>query len=149
MMKKGFVTIILSARNHGCVLANHQHQCQNRIFMERRSCCAFDGIKSVQCIMNCCNRVKLSMLNNTNINYSIWIEQRQTLAKRQNYFSSQHMTTLKSYIAEPVQNLGGTWMGCLTPPYSPDIAPSDYHLFRSKQHGLSEQHFSYFEAVKK
>jgi len=27
------------------------------------------------------------------------------------------------------------------PPYFPDIAPSDYHLFRSMTHGLSEQHF--------
>ena len=26
------------------------------------------------------------------------------------------------------------------PPYSPDIAPSDYYLFRSMAHGLSEQH---------
>lgn len=32
--------------------------------------------------------------------------------------------------------------------YSPDLAPSDYHLFRSMQHGLSEQHFSTFEEVK-
>lgn len=27
------------------------------------------------------------------------------------------------------------------PPYSPDIAPSDYHLFRSMAHGLAEQRF--------
>lgn len=35
------------------------------------------------------------------------------------------------------------------PPYSPDIAPSDYHLFRSMAHGLAEQHFANFEEVKK
>ena len=28
------------------------------------------------------------------------------------------------------------------PSYSPDIAPSDYHLFRSMVHGLAEQHFT-------
>ncbi|KYN06727.1 Ras-related and estrogen-regulated growth inhibitor, partial [Cyphomyrmex costatus] len=31
----------------------------------------------------------------------------------------------------------------------PDVAPSDYHLFWSMQHGLFEQHFSYFEDIKK
>lgn len=34
------------------------------------------------------------------------------------------------------------------PPYSPDIAPSDYHLFRSMAHGLAEQHFRNREDVK-
>ena len=34
------------------------------------------------------------------------------------------------------------------PPYSPDIAPSDYHLFRSMTHGLAEQHFTYYEETK-
>lgn len=34
------------------------------------------------------------------------------------------------------------------PPYSPDIAPSDYHLFRSMQHGLAEQSFTTYEDTK-
>ena len=32
--------------------------------------------------------------------------------------------------------------------YSPDIAPSDYHLFRSMTHGLAEQHFTSYEEAK-
>ena len=28
------------------------------------------------------------------------------------------------------------------------LAPSDYYLFRSMQHGLSEQHFNSYEEVK-
>ncbi|EFN77192.1 Histone-lysine N-methyltransferase SETMAR, partial [Harpegnathos saltator] len=35
------------------------------------------------------------------------------------------------------------------PPYSPDIAPSDYHLFRSMVHGLSDQHFNNYEEIEK
>jgi [histone H3]-lysine36 N-dimethyltransferase SETMAR len=35
------------------------------------------------------------------------------------------------------------------PPYSPDIAPSDYHLFRSMTHSLSEQRFTSYEDTKK
>lgn len=34
------------------------------------------------------------------------------------------------------------------PPYLPDIAPSDYYLFRSMAHCLSEQRFKNFEDVK-
>lgn len=34
------------------------------------------------------------------------------------------------------------------PPYSPDVAPSDYHLFRSMAHGLADQHFRSYEEVR-
>ncbi|GFX93718.1 mariner Mos1 transposase [Trichonephila clavipes] len=34
------------------------------------------------------------------------------------------------------------------PPYSPDLAPSDYQLFRSMAHGLADQHFRSYEEVK-
>ncbi|GBP34661.1 Mariner Mos1 transposase [Eumeta japonica] len=34
------------------------------------------------------------------------------------------------------------------PPYSPDIASSDYHLFRSMAHALSEQRFTSYEDTK-
>lgn len=33
------------------------------------------------------------------------------------------------------------------PPYSPDLAPSDYHLFRSMAHGLAGLHLANFEEV--
>lgn len=39
------------------------------------------------------------------------------------------------------------WEVLLHPPYSPDIAPSDYHLFRSMAHGLAEQHFQIRQEV--
>ena len=34
------------------------------------------------------------------------------------------------------------------PPYLPDLALSDYDLFRSMEHGLSEQLFNSYEEVK-
>ncbi|GFX14655.1 mariner Mos1 transposase [Trichonephila clavipes] len=34
------------------------------------------------------------------------------------------------------------------PLYSPDLALSDYHLFRSMAHGLADQHFRSYEEVK-
>ncbi|GBP16138.1 Mariner Mos1 transposase [Eumeta japonica] len=34
------------------------------------------------------------------------------------------------------------------PPYSPDVAPSDYHLLRLMAHALSEQRFTSYEDTK-
>ncbi|EGI62127.1 Mariner Mos1 transposase, partial [Acromyrmex echinatior] len=33
--------------------------------------------------------------------------------------------------------------------YSPDYAPSDYHLFQSMAHALAEEHFNSYEDVEK
>ena len=35
------------------------------------------------------------------------------------------------------------------PPYSPDIAPSGYYLFRSMAHGLADQQFHSYEGIEK
>ena len=40
------------------------------------------------------------------------------------------------------------WVNLPHPPYSPDIAPSDYCLFRSMQSALSGERFSSREALK-
>ena len=40
------------------------------------------------------------------------------------------------------------WQVLPHPPYSPDVAPSDYHLFRSMAHGLADQYFRFYEEVK-
>jgi len=40
------------------------------------------------------------------------------------------------------------WEVLSYPPYFPDVAPSDYHLFRSMAHGLADQHFRSYEEVK-
>ena len=41
--------------------------------------------------------------------------------------------------SEKLQQLG--WEVLPHPPYSPDLAPSDFHLFRSLSHHLKEKHF--------
>ena len=40
------------------------------------------------------------------------------------------------------------WEVMLHPPYSPDLAPSDYYLFRSLQNSLNGKTFNDNEAVK-
>ncbi|GFV40681.1 mariner Mos1 transposase [Trichonephila clavipes] len=53
--------------------------------------------------------------------------------------------------AKPVKDtLKSLGFGILPHPlYSPNPAPSDYHLFASMGHALAEQHFSNFEEVRK
>jgi len=40
------------------------------------------------------------------------------------------------------------WNVLLHPPYSPNLAPSDYHLFRSLQNSLNRKNFDSLEACK-
>ena len=46
-----------------------------------------------------------------------------------------------------IENLG--WEVLSHPAYSTDLAPSDYHLFRSMQHFLSEKNYLDLEEIKK
>ena len=47
---------------------------------------------------------------------------------------------------ETIMELG--WEVMAHPAYSPDLAPSDYHLFRSLEHSLREQSFENVEDLK-
>jgi len=77
-------------------------------------------------------------------------EKRPEWANRHNKVILLH-DNARPHVAKPVQNylenIG--WEILPHTAYSPDLAPSDYHLFRSMQHGLSEQHFNSYEQVKK
>ena len=48
---------------------------------------------------------------------------------------------------EKIENLG--WEVLPHPAYSPDLAPSDYHLFRSMQHFFQEKIYTEVESIKK
>lgn len=80
---------------------------------------------------------------------------RELKDKRQEWLNRTHKVILlhdnaRPHIANVVKNYLNTigWDVLPHAPYSPDLAPSDYHLFRSMQHGLSEQHFTSYEEVK-
>ena len=53
----------------------------------------------------------------------------------------------RHHVAEPVKTYLETLQWEVLP--HPDIAPSDFHLFRSKAHGLADQRFHSYEEVKK
>ena len=80
----------------------------------------------------------------------------RALKEKRSQFENRHdKVILQHDNARPhVANVVKTYLETLNwdvlphPPYSPDIAPSDYHLFRSMTHGLAEQHFRSYEETK-
>ncbi|KAG5327165.1 MOS1T transposase, partial [Pseudoatta argentina] len=55
------------------------------------------------------------------------------------------------HVAKPVKTYLETlkWEVLPHPPYSPDIGPSDFHLFRSMAHGLADRRFHSYEEAQK
>lgn len=82
-----------------------------------------------------------------NLNHAL-IEKRPELARRHGKVILLH-DNAPAHKAKPVQEtikaLG--WELLPHPLYSPDLAPSDYHLFSSMGHALAEQHFDSYEEV--
>ncbi|KAG5322384.1 MOS1T transposase, partial [Pseudoatta argentina] len=57
----------------------------------------------------------------------------------------------RPHVAKPVKTYLETlkWEVLPHPPYSPDIAPSDFHLFRSMAHGLADRRIHSYEEAQK
>ena len=77
-------------------------------------------------------------------------EKRPQYADRHDKVILQH-DNARTHVAQVVKTYLETlkWDVLPHPPYSPDLAPSDYYLFRSMQHGLADQHFRNYDEVKK
>jgi len=77
-------------------------------------------------------------------------EKRPLYEQRYDKVILQH-DNARPYVAQPVKTYLKTlkWGVLSYPPYTLDIAPSDYHLFRLMAHGLAKQHFHSYENAKK
>lgn len=76
-------------------------------------------------------------------------EKRPQYAERHDKVILQH-DNARPHVAKPVKTYLETlkWEVLPHPPYSPDLAPSDYHLFRSMSSGLAQQQFHSYEECK-
>lgn len=90
------------------------------------------------------NRYRQQMIN---LNQAL-IEKRPEWARRHGKVILLH-DNAPAHKAKPVQDTIKTlgWELLPHPPYSPDLAPSDYHLFSSMGHALAEQQFDSYEEV--
>ena len=77
-------------------------------------------------------------------------EKRPQYEQRDEKLILQH-DNARPHVAKPVKIYLETlkWEVLPRPPYSPDISPSYYHLFRSMAHGLADQQFLSYEDIKK
>ena len=77
-------------------------------------------------------------------------EKRPEYQKRQQKVILLHDNT-PSHTAKPVKETieAFSWEILSHTAYSPDLAPSDYYLFASMGHALSDQHFASYENVRK
>ncbi|GJQ76190.1 hypothetical protein Trydic_g1933 [Trypoxylus dichotomus] len=77
-------------------------------------------------------------------------EKRRQYEQRHEKVILQHDNP-RPHVAKPVKTYLKTlkWEVLPHPPYSPDIAPSDYCLFRSMAHGLADQQFRSHEDIEK
>ena len=77
-------------------------------------------------------------------------EKRPRYEQRHEKVILQHDTT-RTHVAKPVKTYLETlnWEVLTHPPYSPDIAQSDYHLFRSMAYGLADPQFRSYEDIEK
>ena len=77
-------------------------------------------------------------------------EKRPQYEQRHEKVILQH-DNARPHVAKPVKIYLETLKGQVLPraSYSPDIAPSDYYLFRSMAHGLADQQFCSYEDIEK
>ena len=81
----------------------------------------------------------------------------QALREKRPLYEQRHEKVILQYnnarphVAKHVKTYLETlkWKVLPHPQYSPDIAPSDYYLFRSMAHGLADQKFRSYEDIEK
>jgi len=118
--------------------ANHQHLPQDQIASDGRRCCVFGGIRSVIYY----ELLKPGKTINAHRYHQQLIKLHRALREKRPHYRKRHdkLIFLRDntplHMSTMVQNYLETlnWEVLLHPAYSPDLAPSDYHLFSSMGH---------------
>lgn len=96
----------------------------------------YEMLKPSETITGACYRTKLMRLNRALKDKRPQYSERHDKVILQQNNARPHVTKVVKTYLETLK-----WEVLPHPPYSPDIAPSDYHLFRSMAHELADQHF--------
>ena len=153
-MKNGSTTIIPSAENHGEFPENasastarpniHGAKVMLCIWWDQLGVVYYELLKPSETITRDRYRTK-------------WMHLSRALKEKRSQYQERHDKVIlqhdnvRPHIARPVKTYLKMlkWEVLPHPPYSPDVAPSDYHLFQSMEHGPAHQRFSSYEEVKK
>ena len=142
-MKSGSIFRILNARNLGLIPPNHQHLSQesNRF-----------GRKTMLCVWWDQEVVYYELLKpgetvNAHCYHQQLIKLHRAMREKRPHYRKKHDKVIFLHDNAPsntstmVQNYLETlnWEMLLHPAYSPDLKPSDYHLFSSMGHALVER----------
>ena len=104
----------------------------------------YELLKPSETITGDRHRTQLMLLNRALKEKQLQFQERHDKVILQHGNARQHVTRpLKTYL-ETLK-----WEVLPHPSYSPNVAPSDYHLFRSMAHGLAHLHFRFYEEVEK
>jgi len=144
-MKSGSIFRILNARNLELIPSNYQHLPQDQIVSDRRRCCAFGGIRRVLSTTS----LKSGETVNVHHYHQQLIKLHHVLHEKRPHYWKRHDKLIflhdnaSSHTSTMVQNYLEILNWEVLPhfAYSPDLAPSDYHLFLSMGHALAERHF--------
>jgi histone-lysine N-methyltransferase SETMAR len=109
------------------------------VFWDRKGVIILDFIKPEQSINSDCY---IMMVTKLKARISRVRPEKKTTFLLQHNNARPH-TSLKT--TEHIVNLG--WTVVPYPLYRPDLAPSDFHLFRSTKDGLRGQHFPSYDAI--
>uniref|UniRef100_A0A8R1I3E8 Histone-lysine N-methyltransferase SETMAR n=1 Tax=Caenorhabditis japonica TaxID=281687 RepID=A0A8R1I3E8_CAEJA len=141
-MRAGYSTITTPSALSGFLVGKSRQCSQRQISSRRNVCFPSSGTRKA-----CCT---------TRVNATTYFNQLASLAlvlrEKRPRLSAVHLLhdNARPHVAKAtqakLQEL--SWDTVSHPPYSPDIAPSDYHLFRPLKLFLKEKRFAKYEDLK-
>ena len=147
-MKSGYCTIMWNGRHHGAGEMNHHQPHQRPVFIQRRWCCVYGGIGRESSIMS-------SFRKNQTINSNKYYSQLDQHDEKQQELVNRkciifHQDNARPHVSRWPDETVTAWLGSSdSSAYSPDIAPSDFHLFQSLQNSLNGKNFNSPEDCKR
>ena len=151
-MKNGLFTTISSGKDGGAGHVNQLKRHQKLVFVERRFCYQFDGITKELSILNSYHPTERSILfiyieQLTKLNNAVE-EKRPELKNRKGVVFHHDDARPRASLVTRQKLLELGWDVLPHPPYSPDLAPSDYFSFRSLQNSLNGKNFNNDDDIK-
>ena len=131
---------------------NHCQPHQRPVFIQRRRCCVYGGIARESSIMRSFWKTKRfiptsTAPNQTNLKAAL-DEKHPELVNRKCIIFHQDNARLHVSLMTRQKLLQLGWEVLIHLPYSLDIAPLDFHLFRSLQNSLNGKNFNSLEDCK-